>query len=82
MFELFTGGPTTASDVAVADTAKKRIVIVARGSRNAFLVEDATPVAVPLFGPISPALPGLAVLSTPVVARRRSREDQCSLAVE
>jgi DNA-binding beta-propeller fold protein YncE len=60
---------TAASDVAVADGPHKRIVIVARQSRNAFLVADATPV--PLFGPISLGLLAVAMLMTPAISRRR-----------
>lgn len=66
------GNPlSAANDVAVADGPHKRIVIVARQSRNAFLVADAVPV--PLLGPLSLGLIAAAMLLTPVVSRRRRR---------
>jgi hypothetical protein len=60
---------TVASDVAVADGYHKRIAIVGRQSRNAFLVTDAIPV--PLLGPIPLALLAVAMAAIPAIARRR-----------
>jgi len=60
---------TAASDVAVADGYHKRIAIVGRQSRNAFLVTDARPV--PLLGPVPLALLAIAMAAIPAISRRR-----------
>jgi hypothetical protein len=58
-----------ASDVVVADGPVKRIVIVARDSKNAFLVT--APVPVPLLGPVALGLLAVAMGAIPAIARRR-----------
>jgi hypothetical protein len=57
--------------VVVADGRVKRIVIVARDSRNAFLVTDPTPV--PLLGPAALGLLAVAMGAIPALAGRRRR---------
>ena len=64
------GNPlNAASDIAVANGSRKRIVVSARQSKNAFLIED-DPATVPLLGPLPLAFLVLVILATPAILRR------------
>jgi sugar lactone lactonase YvrE len=75
------GHPMTgAVDVVVSDGPEKRIVVVAAGSANAFLIEDAQlPAVVPLLGPAAWGALALALLGAASLARRARRASALAL---